>query len=66
VKFASVISVRASFLSEAFVGHAWQLDSCLSDAVPSEVISSLQEAPWEVLLASKLLHERHASHLFDL
>lgn len=63
MKFASVISVLASFLSEAFVGHAWQLDSCKSDA---EVISSLQEAPWEVLLNSKLLHERHASHLFDL
>lgn len=34
------------------------LDSCLSDAVASEVITSLQEAPWEVRLASKLLHER--------
>lgn len=35
----------------------------MSDALASEAITSLQEAPWEVRLASKLLHERHASDL---
>lgn len=42
---------------------AWQLDQCLSDAGVFENKVSLSGAPWEVRLASRLLHERHASHL---
>jgi hypothetical protein len=45
---------------------AWQLDQCLSDAGVFENKVSLSGAPWEVRLASRLLHERHASHLLTV
>jgi hypothetical protein len=43
-----------------------QLDQCLSDAGVFENKVSLSGAPWEVRLASRLLHERHASHLLTV